>query len=276
MSKMVVFILLAILVSCTGTPEDSGKPRYVVTSPEIGEIIYLLQGSDNIVAVTEEVDYPAELKTLPKVGQFGAVSREKIIAHNPTIVFTSGLEQELLAHELSKAGIKTVLIYPRSLQDFLEGVKEIAEHLGIPERGKTVADSLLFEIESLRYDGEKRPRVYLEIYGNPIMSVSRNSFIGELVELAGGQNIFEELPRDYSRVRAEDVIVADPEIIILTYPGVTAQDIKSRKGWQDLSACRNNRIYDLDDLNPDVLLRAGSRITEGIELLQKIFAADTL
>ncbi len=270
--KYVIFILLTgFLLSCSSNQEEADSPRYVITSPEVGEIVYLLQGADNIVGVTEEINFSDELRNLPKVGQFGAVSREKIIALNPSIVFTSGLEQEFLAYELNKIGIKTVIIYPQSIGELISGIREIGEYLEIEERGRSTADSLQRKIEEVRYRGNYFPRVYIEIYGNPIMSVSQSSFIGEVIELAGGSNIFQELPRDYSRIRAEDVIHADPEIIILTYPGVSGRNVKVRKGWQQIAACRADRIYDVDQIDPDLILRAGPRVVEGIKELKKIF-----
>ncbi|MBW6516840.1 MAG: helical backbone metal receptor [Candidatus Cloacimonetes bacterium] len=271
MKYLVLLVIFILLISCSQERERSEEDRYVITSPEVGEIFYLLQGVKNVVGVTEEVDYPADFKEIPKVGNFGAVSREKIIALDPTIVFTSGLEQEHLSFELEKAGIKTVSIYPQSINEFLVSIEEIAKYLKIEEKGKEIADSLRNEIDNLRYLDKERPSVYLEIYGNPIMSVSRYSFIGEIVELAGGTNIFDELPRDYSRVRAEDVIMADPDIIILTYPGITAEDVRSRKGWQNIKACQDGRIYTIEDIDPDIILRASPRIIEGIKKLQEIF-----
>lgn len=270
MKNIFIILILAVLISCRGEKSNDLTPRYVITSPEVGEIVYLLQGTKNVVGITEEVNYPQAYRDIPKVGRFGAVSRERIISLQPTLVFTSGLEQELLSHELNKAGIKTVMVYPHSIAELFESIEFIAAHLNAEDRGKAVADSLREQISHLRYRGETRPRVYLEIYGDPIMSVSQESFVGELVETAGGENIFRKLPREYSRVRAEDVIGKDPEIIILTYPGVTSQNIQSRMGWQQISACRDNRIYDINDINPDLILRAGPRIIEGIGILKEI------
>ena len=266
-------LILLLLVSCTGERKVPTEPRYVITSPEVGEIIHLLQGVKFVVGVTAEVDYPADYQQITKVGNFGAVNREKIISLNPTLVFVSGLEQEHLAFELEKAGIKTISVYPATISELLAGIVEISRSLGSEERGIAVADSLQYELEKLRYQGRERPRVYLEIYNNPIMSVSKRSFIGELIELAGGDNIFVELPRDYSRVKAEDVITANPEIIILTYPGITAHDIKTRMGWQNISACRENRIYGIEEINPDLILRAGPRIIEGVSKLQELLGS---
>ncbi len=271
MKKCLLFFIVMALVACQQQKRDSSTPRYVITSPEVAEIIYLLNGGDNVVGVTSEVDYPPFFDDIPKVGRFGAISLERVITLNPTLVFTSGLEQEKLASDLNKADIKTMLVYPQSIEEMLSSITQIADKMGIAERGKTVADSLRNEIERIRYRGESRPSVFVEIYGNPVMSVSDDSFIGELVAIAGGKNIFSELPREYSRIRQEEVIIADPEIMIVTYPGVTAEQIKERKGWQNIKACQNSRIYTVKDINPDLILRAGPRVVEGLKQLQELF-----
>lgn len=267
-----VLFLLLVFFSCTADREESGEPRYIITSPEVGEIVYLLQGAKDVVGVTSEVNYPPAFSELPQVGRFGAVSLERIIELNPTLVLTSGLEQQELVSDLSKVGINALMIYPLSVEQMLDGIEKIAAELSIPERGKEARDSLETAISGLTEEIHSNPKVYIEIYGNPIMSVSDESFIGELIALAGGDNIFPTLPREYSRIRQEDVIAANPEIIIVTYPGVTAGDIKNRKGWSRITACVNERIYTLEDINPDHILRAGPRMLKGIESLKEIFS----
>lgn len=266
-----VLLLIALCVGCTPHAEDPHLPRYVITSPEVAEIVYLLNSGENVVGVTTEVDYPAFFQDLPKVGRFGAISLERVLALKPSLVFTSGLEQEKLAADLNKGNIKTIIVYPQSIEQMFSVISEIAREIGTIERGVAVADSLKRELERLRYQGNQRPSVYVEIYNNPVMSVSESSFIGELIVHAGGDNIFNELPREYSRIRQEEVINSNPEIIILTYPGVTADQIKERKGWQGIAACQNDRIYTVAELDPDTILRAGPRIVEGLRELRKIF-----
>jgi len=274
MKKIVFFLFVAVifLVGCSKAEQQAGN-RYIITSPEIAEIVYLLQGASNIVGVTIECDYPANLQEIGKVGNFGKVDFEKIISLDPTIVFTSGLEQELLTTELEKLQIPTAQFYPKSIDDMISSIREIGKLIGVEKRSNFVADSLKAEIEKIsQNNGADSPTVYVEIYNNPIMSVSDRSFVGEVIQKAGGNNIFAELPRDYSRVKAEDVINADPEIIILTCPPeVTAENIKIRKGWEVISAVENDRIYTALDINPDLIIRATPRVIEGMKKLQKIF-----
>ena len=267
-----------LVVSCKNN-KPSQEIRYIITSPEVAEIIALIEGTQNIVGVTTECDFPSELKKIPKVGTFGKVDFEKIIELKPTIVFISGLEQKHLAAELNKLDIKTELIYPKSIAEMISSIRKIGTLLDKEKRANFIADSLQTQINQFTSSTNSTnstnltnlPKVYIEIYGNPIMSVSDNSFIGEVIQLAGGNNIFAHLPRDYSRIKPEDVILADPEIILLTYPGISAEQIKERKGWYIISACKNNRIYTVEDINPDLILRASPRIIEGMKLLQKAF-----
>jgi len=274
MKKIVIFIFFAqiLLAGCLKDEQQTGD-RYIITSPEIAEIIYLLEGANNIVGVTIECDYPTNLQDIEKVGNFGKVDFEKIISLSPTIVFTSGLEQELLTSELEKLQIPTAQFYPKSIDDMISSIREIGILIGAEKRANFVADSLQTEIEKISQNyGDNSPTVYVEIYNTPIMSVSDRSFVGEVVQKAGGNNIFAELPRDYSRVKTEDVINADPEIIILTCPPeVTAESIKIRKGWEVISAVKNDRIYTALDINPDLIIRATPRVIEGMKQLQKIF-----
>ncbi len=275
MKKIVLFSVFAVilLAGCSKDKQQAGE-RYIITSPEIAEIVYLLQGASNIVGVTIECDYPSKLQEIEKVGNFGKADFEKIISLDPTIVFTSGLEQELLTTELEKLQIPTAQFYPKSIDDMISSIREIGKLIGAEKRANFVADSLSAEIEKISQNNDDNsPTVYVEIYNNPIMSVSDRSFVGEVVQIAGGNNIFAELPRDYSRVRAEDIINANPEIIILTCPPeVTAESIKIRKGWEVISAVKNDRIYTALDINPDLIIRATPRVIEGMKILQKIFS----
>ena len=273
--KFLWFLLLVtgLIFSCQVQIDKPEKPRYIITSPEVAEIIVLIQGTDNIVGITIECDYPPELGRIAKVGNFGKVDFEKVIELKPTIVFISGLEQKHLAAELNKLNIKTELIYPKSVVEMISSIRKIGKLIDKEKRANFIADSLQTQINLLTYstDSTHFLKVYIEIYGNPVMSVSDSSFVGELIKIAGGDNIFCKLPRDYSRVNPEDIINANPEIILLTYPGVTSAQVKNRKGWEVISAVKEDRIYTTEDVNPDLILRASPRIIEGIKQLQKVF-----
>lgn len=265
-------VCLVLLSACeTGKIQTKGN-RYVVLSPEIAEIIAVIEGTDNIVGITEECNFPSEYTGKVVVGKFGSVNKERIISLKPGIVFATSLEQQSVASELSKLGIKVITVYPKTINEMLTGIQTIGTAIGKQQRAAFVADSIrtaLSLIKSNSYN-KSRPKVYLEIYREPLMSVSDQSYVGELIELAGGDNIFPKLERDYSRIKAEDVIKAKPDIMIC-YSQDTKDNIVKRMGWKNIPAIKNDRIYFEKDINPDLILRAGPRCVMGAKRLQELF-----
>jgi len=264
-------ILLSGLLSCAEGPKSGPGMRIVVLSPEVAEIIAALGAADEVVGITEECDFPPELAQKPKVGNFGAVKREAILALKPDLIFTSALEQEALTQELRKLKLPVQQIYPQSLADLPRSVIKIGALIGKQEEARILADSLETAIREIRAlaVGKNRPRVYVEIYRDPLMSVADGSFVGELVETSGGDNIFSRLERDYARVDAEDVVAAKPDIMIC-YSQDTLANILARKGWQDIPAIRDKRIYFEADIDPDWILQATPRSILGMRKLQEI------
>ncbi len=264
--------MILFCASCDGGKKDSGQFRIVALSPEVAEIIAALGATDQLVGITKECDFPPELDQIRKVGNFGAVDKEAILALRPDLVFTSGLEQESLGGDLQKMGLKVKRIYPKKLDDLPQMVVQIGDLIQTKREAAALSDSLRSGIAAMRRrtKGPARPRVYLEIYRDPLMSVSDASFVGELIETAGGDNIFSSLERDYARVNAEDIVQARPEIIIC-FSRDSLESILSRKGWQDLPAIQNRRVYFESDIDPDLIQRASPRVLQGMERLHQLF-----
>lgn len=267
----IILLFAGAVSSCQKNPPSSTAPRLVVLSPEVAEIIAALGAEDQIVGLTQECDYPPQLAEIKKVGNFGLVDREAVIALKPDMIFTSSLEHDAMAQEFSKLGYTVHQIYPRSVRDISHAVNYIGEKIGRTEEANSLASELEGKIEELRRrsEGMPRPRVYMEIYRDPLMSVSDASYVGDLIETAGGNNVFDVLERDYCRIDAEDVVAAKPDIIIC-YSQESLQTILNRKGWQDIPAIRNKRVYFEKDINPDWLQRATPRAILGMERLREL------
>ncbi len=246
------------------------EQRLVITSPELAEIIYQLDGAKNIVGITKECNYPPQIQNITKVGNFSSLNYEIILKLKPTLIFTSSLEQSKIASKLKDFGFKVVQIYPKDVKTLESSIIEIGNLINRQEKADSLSKYISSSINHLNYDEKIKPKVFLEIYGNPLMTVSDNSFVGQLVKLAGGENIFPQLPRDYSRISPEKIILRNPDVIITTYPGISSKYVKSRMGWSNINAVKNDRIYTIKDVNPDLILRAGPRIIEGIKALHKV------
>ena len=268
-----VVIVIVFVFACQQR-DKKHKQGIVVLSPEIAEIICALNAEEEITGITAECNYPPSLKAKKVVGSFSKVNPESILALNPEYVFCSSLEQEGIASDLRNLGFQVEVIYPESISEMLAAIERIGILLDRKEEAMKLVNQFSQELEAIKRNsqGKPHPKVYLEIYRNPLMSVSDASLIGELIETAGGDNIFPTLERDYARVNPEAVIAANPDIIIC-YSQDTLENIINRKGWQNIPAIKNRRIYFERDINPDLIQRATPRCVEGMKILANIFAA---
>jgi len=267
----IIIIIILFTFSCKQS-EKNQKKGIVVLSPEVAEIICALNAENEITGITAECNYPPSLQQKKIVGSFSSIDKEAIIALNPRLIFCSSLEQESIALDLKNLGFQVEVIYPESINAMFSDIERIGTLIRRKEAAGKLVKDLKEEREKIKANsqGKLRPKVYLEIYRNPLMSVSDSSFVGELIETAGGDNIFPRLERDYARINPEAVISAKPDIMIC-YSQDTLENIINRKGWQNIPAIQKRKIFFEKDINPDLIQRATPRCIEGMKILAKLF-----
>ena len=267
----IIIIIILFTFSCKQS-EKNQKKGIVVLSPEVAEIICALNAENEITGITAECNYPPSLQQKKIVGSFSSIDKEAIIALNPRLIFCSSLEQESIALDLKNLGFQVEVIYPEGLNAMFSDIERIGTLIRRKEAAGKLVKDLKEEREKIKANsqGKLRPKVYLEIYRNPLMSVSDSSFVGELIETAGGDNIFPRLERDYARINPEAVISAKPDIMIC-YSQDTLENIINRKGWQNIPAIQKRKIFFEKDINPDLIQRATPRCIEGMKILAKLF-----
>jgi iron complex transport system substrate-binding protein len=251
--------------------------RIICTSPEMTEILFALGAGDRLVGVVRGCDWPPEARALPSVGDFSNVSLERVAALQPDLIITTGHEQKRVVDQLERLGVPTLAFLAPDIPSVRRNVTAVGTVVGEDEKAAELVAAFDAKMNAVAAEVEKvpvgdRPRVYLEICPEPLMTVSEGSFVHDAIGLAGGVNVGGGLPRPYSRIEAEAVIARDPQVIILCHGGATAADVRVRTGWRDISAVRDNRIY---EINPDLILRAGPRLADGVaELHTIIYPAD--
>lgn len=258
-------LTILILLSCSSHKENSKIERVVSLVPSITETIYALGKQDLLVGVTVWDDYPEEVKEKKKVGDFSNPSLERILQLKPDVVFATLPEQRLVIDRLKNLRVKVFVSQPKGIRDILREIKKTAYLLGAEEKGDSLLKSMAQRIDSIKKNSlSHRPRVYVELSANPLISIGRGSFLNEVIEIAGGENIFKDIPQEYPMVSSEEVIKRNPEVIIVLHP---AGRIGERLGWENVVAIKENRIY--NDIEENLLLRPGPRIVKGIEELAK-------
>lgn len=251
--------------------------RIVSVTPSTTEIACALGLINNLVGVSTFCDYPPEVKDKEKVGSFSEPNIEKIISLKPDLVLATGLEQAETALKLKKMKINVFTVDPGDFNELFACVKEIGRLCGRePQAGALIGnmrDSLANISQKVGLIKEQdRPRAYLEIWYDPIMTAGNGSLAGEMITIAGGINIASDAPRPFSQFSPELIIKRNPDVIILGYmsAGIPAAGaVSGRLGWRDINAVRYGRVY--DDIDSDLLFRPGPRMVRGVEELYKRF-----
>jgi len=260
----------------------TAQPKRIVSlAPSVTEILFAIGAGPQVVGRTEFCNYPPEVLSLPTIGGFSAksISVEAILALQPDLVIAGSLRQKEVVEALTGAGITVFTVAPTSLADIQSGIVTLGEMTGNVEgAGAVVADmqsrisTISEKVASVPTD--KRPKVFYEVFDEPLTTTTNASFVGELLTLAGGVNIFADLPDAYPTISVEQIAERDPQIIIgpsSHADKLTAALIASRPGWASLTAVKNNAVYIVDG---DSISRAGPRVVTALEALAKALYPD--
>ena len=248
--------------------------RIVSLAPNLTEIVCAVGAGDHLVGRTDACNYPPEaLRDIPIIGGFGQPSLEQLAKINPTLVLDVDLADETIGTHMEALGIRRERIVCHSLDDIPTALEQVGARVNHAEEAKRLAEAMRSGIQERRAACARltdRPRVYVEIWNDPFTTVGRTSFVGDLVNAAGGKNIGDESDKEYYQVSAEWVVGQNPDVILCLYmsPGAPAKEqVLARTGWDHVSAIRRGRVY--SDFNNDILLRPGPRVLEGIDTIHR-------
>jgi len=264
-----------IRVDQTGrTIELPDSPKRVVSlAPSITEIIYDLKCQDLLKGVTLYSDYPEQAQSLPKVGSYVYLDLEKIVSLKPDLCIgiKDGNPKEIVLR-LESMGIPVYAVNPRNLSTIQKTIMEIGDLLNARKQ----ADNLVAEMRSrinrvseITARADHLPKVFLQIGIAPIVSAGADTFLHEMIVTAGGTNVAEKY-KSYPRFSIEEVVVSEPDIIVIT--SMARQDVFDQvkaqwAQWPGLPAVKNNRIF---LVNSDLFDRPTPRLLDGLEILVEL------
>ncbi|HAP32259.1 MAG TPA: cobalamin-binding protein [Firmicutes bacterium] len=249
---------------------DRLPERIVSLAPSNTEMLFALGLDGRIVGVSEHCDYPAAALVKPKVGTFAEPNLELVVAAEPDLVVAVHLQEEKLTR-LDELGIPVLVLSPSSVAEIYASLELLGEAAQVQENARIHVAQMQERIQKITEKAASLPakkRVYYEVYADPLMSVGSDTVIHELIETAGGYNIFSDVETPYPKISAETVIDRNPQVIIFpNYHGdeaFMANEIINRPGWQSVDAVQNERVVGID---PNIISRPGPRIVEAVEQL---------
>ena len=251
------------------------EPKRIVSlAPSHTEILYSLGLGDKIVGVTSFCDYPEEAKEKDKIGNFEGVNIEKIIELEPDLVVQYGKGNKEVNNKIKEAGISIVSYEPESIDEVIDTINEIGKITGKEDEAKKVTEDMKSKKEEVlnKVKNVEKVKVFYEIWHDSLSAAGPGSFMDELINLSGGENIAKDAKGGYSEFNEEELIERNPDVYLAAEdPEKTVESIKSRAGYDAMNAVKNNRVYLLE---PNIVSRPGPRIVEALELVAKTLHPD--
>jgi iron complex transport system substrate-binding protein len=256
----------------------SGYPeRIICLTEETTETLYLLGQGHRIVGVSGYTVRPPEARTKPKVSAFISANLEKIESLRPDLVLAFSDLQADIAAALVRRGMNVMVFNQRSVAEILRMIRTLGGLVGRSVQADRLASGFESELDRIRISAARFPRrlrVFFEEWDDPLISGIR--WVEELVAIAGGDPVFPELAHaSLARERtvdAAEVLRRDPEVVFASWCGkkVRKAKIRSRPGWDAVSAVRHGRIF---EIKSTYILQPGPAcLTEGVRQLHALLA----
>jgi len=273
--RKIIVVTCALFFICQRL--DAGQIRIISIAPATTEIACAIGLEDDLVAVSTYCDYPPGVKVKEKAGSFSEPNIEKILILKPDIILATGLEQAQTVEKLKKLGLSVIVSDPKNFQELYGSILAIGKACGRENEALSLIKKMKETISAVSakvalIGPDKRPKVYFEIWHDPIMTSGKGSFIDEMITIAGGVNITSDAPRPFSQFSPELIVKRDPDVIILGYMVKgegAAESLAKRFGWDRIKAVRQNKVY--DDIDPNMLFRPGPRLADAVVQLNERF-----
>jgi iron complex transport system substrate-binding protein len=248
--------------------------RIVCLTEETVETLYLLGEQDRIVGVSGYAVRPPEVRReKPRVSAFVSADIPKILALEPDLVLAFSDLQAGIVADLVRAGVDVHVFNQRGIAGILAMIRTLGALVGAGERAERLARGFKRRLAAIAATPRPspRPKVYFEEWDDPL--ISGIGWVSELIEIAGGADIFPELRYQQAAkdriVSVEAVRKASPAIILASWCGkkVVPARIHQREGWSDIPAVRDNRIV---EIKSTIILQPGpAALTDGLDAIVK-------
>lgn len=255
--------------------DDSGKEvtleqpaeRIVSLAPANTEIAFAVGAGGKMVAGTSYDDYPEEAKALPKIGDFANPNIEKIASFSPDLVLAAGGIQDDLRTELQNLGVQVYVVDPTSYDGVIATVQNVGKLAGTDAGAAEVVTTMTTARDEVQARVADLPTqtVFLEIYSKPLMTAGSDTYIDDMITIAGGENLGAQAGDGFPNFSTEVLVKQDPDVYVadsgsMSDPG----DINDRAGFGGLTAVKEGRVTVIDD---NLIARPGPRLAEGLRQL---------
>src|SRR4051812_30328395 len=277
MVKRALAIVLPLTIavatsSPTARAQAQARPQRIVSLvPAVSEMIFAIGEGARVAAVSNYDSFPPEATRLPRVGGLHDPSVERILAIKPDLVIVYATQKELIAR-LDRAGIAYFNYQHKALPDILTTIRAIGARIGAAERGDALAADMERSLAEVRRKTANLPHPATLLVFERDPAALRNvfasggyGFLHDMLEIAGGRNVFETVKQQAVQASTEMLIASRPEIIIELLYGEHLKDAdiaRELRGWDALPSVPAVRAHRISALTGDEFVVPGPRIVQ--------------
>jgi iron complex transport system substrate-binding protein len=246
--------------------------RVISLSPSITETIYALGIEDLLVGDTDYCDYPPAARRKPHVGSLLNPSLERIVALRPDLVLGDAeANRRETADQLEHLGIPLYGVSAHSVDGALRTIEDLARVLGSEKQAQALVAGLQKRIQAVerRVEGKPKPKVLFVVWYQPLITAGPETFIADVIRLAGGVSVSGDLSGEWPRLSLESALARDPDIILFPRTSAFSPDLEQfhhLAGWRDFRAVQEGRMYFISD----IINRPGPRLVDSLEEVARI------
>ncbi|MGJ8692279.1 MAG: cobalamin-binding protein [Thalassotalea sp.] len=273
MKYCLVLCWFALVITHVSAQEKSpevkiAKQRIVALAPHIVEMLFDIGAGQQIVGTVEYADHPEAAKAIPRIGGYYGLQIEKVLTLQPDIVFAwKNGNKKVNLEQLARLGIKIIYSDPKDIGDVATELRYFGQLLGKSAQAEIAADLFEKKLANIRQQYLNQPsvKVFYQLWPQPMMTINKNTWIHQLLSVCQADNVFADNSTDYPQISIENVMVAQPEIIII--PEEKSKKVQPKiewHKWPEIPAVKANAFI---HANADLLHRFSTRMLTGLEIL---------
>lgn len=284
-SSLVFVCLLSLLTGCVNQNQQSTNEdiSVVATSVAVTEILDQLDVSKNqVVGIPQSDSYtiPKKYQKATKIGNAMSPDMEKISNLNPNLILSPNSLEGDLASKYEKLKISSSFLNLKKLSGMYKSIEELGKLFNKEKQAKKLIDDYVTYMTSFRekYQNNISPRILIlmGLPGGSYVVATESSYVGDLVKLAGGTNIYGDGEgKDFVNVSVEDMLKQQPDLILRTSHAMPEQvmsyfkeEFSNNEIWQQFDAVKKNKVFDLN--NEYFGMSANFNYKKGLEFLEGI------
>jgi iron complex transport system substrate-binding protein len=278
-ARFALIALLTVAIACQSERDQSSatrvghgaKPaqRIISLIPSATETIVALGAADRLVARTA-FDVDSALAHLPSVGEGLTPSLELLTTLQPDLVvaWPDNASRSVITR-LERFGARIYTPQVQTLADLRQATRELGDMLGLAESADSLVASIDGELQAVRAAaaGREQPSVFYVVWYDPPTTAGPGTYIDELLQIAGGRNVFGDAPGLWPQVSMEAVVRRQPDVVLISQTEdspIDVTNLRSAVGWRELRAVKEGRVVQVE---ADLYNRPGPRVAEAARRL---------